>query len=321
MDSDNKKDIFDKDFNTDATQEILPQSEWQEDIYEENPEELGATAPIPVIPDKPSGGKKGIFLIIGILAGIVVILAAVIMFLLLNKNTESNKGTSAALSASATSSASITEPTTSSVSASASSALQAQPYIGVYEYTGSYTKPKYRPKIVLRDDGTFAGIANLYEAMGWCEGTYTVEDKVISVTITSADFFSPGSATPYDKGWNLGAEHGIFEIMDNNNLRFMGPENFLPGVGGDDILTRNSEADIAPVKFDEPGIGHVFAEGGLNLRSAPSTSAEKYVLIPDKSSVDVWDRVVGENGDIWYRVTYDGKEGYVSGEYLYYSRP
>lgn len=50
----------------------------------------------------------------------------------------------------------------------------------------------------------------------------------------------------------------------------------------------------------------------LNLRDYPSTDGKVIVVIPKNSKLDVLSQI--RNG--WYKVSYDSKEGYVSGEYI-----
>lgn len=58
--------------------------------------------------------------------------------------------------------------------------------------------------------------------------------------------------------------------------------------------------------------GTVNANGGLRLRSGAGTYAQIFTVLPDGTEVDV--SGITESG--WFRVSYNGKEGFVSGEYL-----
>lgn len=62
------------------------------------------------------------------------------------------------------------------------------------------------------------------------------------------------------------------------------------------------------------GGGTVKADGGLNLRSGASTASAAITLIPDGSFLLVEER----QGD-WYKVVYNGAEGYVHAGYVSFS--
>lgn len=52
--------------------------------------------------------------------------------------------------------------------------------------------------------------------------------------------------------------------------------------------------------------------GSLNMRSRPSTSADRIARIPEGTVVDVTE----ELDDGWVRISYDGRDGYVMAKYL-----
>lgn len=53
-------------------------------------------------------------------------------------------------------------------------------------------------------------------------------------------------------------------------------------------------------------------DDGVNFRSAPSTSSTVYSFLPVGTDLDVISKV----NDYWYQVTYNGKVGYVSANYI-----
>ncbi len=52
------------------------------------------------------------------------------------------------------------------------------------------------------------------------------------------------------------------------------------------------------------------ADGGLNLRKERNATSEKITLIPNKTQLEA-----SEELDGWYKVTYNGKEGWIAKEY------
>jgi cell wall-associated NlpC family hydrolase len=59
------------------------------------------------------------------------------------------------------------------------------------------------------------------------------------------------------------------------------------------------------------GTGVVVANGGLNLRSTQSTSGARIAVMPNNSTV-----TINYDSDNWYNVTYNGKTGFASADYI-----
>ncbi|HZK52810.1 MAG TPA: SH3 domain-containing protein, partial [Desulfosporosinus sp.] len=59
-------------------------------------------------------------------------------------------------------------------------------------------------------------------------------------------------------------------------------------------------------------LGTATANPSLNLRQSATTSATVLSSIPKNSQVNV----LSKNGSNWYNVVYNGKTGWVSGQYL-----
>lgn len=55
----------------------------------------------------------------------------------------------------------------------------------------------------------------------------------------------------------------------------------------------------------------------INLRKSPTTNEDNYITeIPRDAQVNVYDEVSDENGDLWYKIQFDGNEGYVRSDLL-----
>lgn len=208
--------------------------------------------------------------------------------------------------------------------ASASIAEEVAAVVGVYETSPGYD-PQYRPRFALNADGSFEGIANLWEGMGTCTGTYTVEGNLVYVTVTKADFFSPGAPDPWDKGWYAGAEEGTFEIIDKDTLRLVKPERFLGDTWEGDVFSRNDSADMEPPvrevykPFDGEHGFVIDGIGGLHLREGPAVERESIVQIPEGKDIRAvgYNHVIGATADdTWYYVEYNDKTGWVNGAYV-----
>ncbi|WP_158606568.1 C40 family peptidase [Paenibacillus ginsengarvi] len=65
---------------------------------------------------------------------------------------------------------------------------------------------------------------------------------------------------------------------------------------------------ISTSAFASPGT----VERSVNFRSAPSTGSSVYQLIKSGSSIDILEKV----NSYWYKVSYNGKVGYVSTDYV-----
>ncbi len=59
-------------------------------------------------------------------------------------------------------------------------------------------------------------------------------------------------------------------------------------------------------------VGTVTANPSLNLRQSATTSTAVLIAIPKNTQVNV----ISKNGSNWYNVTYNGRTGWVSGQYL-----
>lgn len=72
---------------------------------------------------------------------------------------------------------------------------------------------------------------------------------------------------------------------------------------------------VFPALADTIGGGTVKADGGLNLRSDASTSADITAVIPDGSFL-----LIEESLGDWYKAMYNGAEGYVHADYVTFSQ-
>lgn len=94
-------------------------------------------------------------------------------------------------------------------------------------------------------------------------------------------------------------------------------------------LSEDSESEEIPETETEPGseiiigtepeepeevYGKITASS-LNLRTEPSTSSEVITSIKKDSMVQILETWTDQAGT-WYKVSFDGKEGYVSGKYV-----
>ena len=61
---------------------------------------------------------------------------------------------------------------------------------------------------------------------------------------------------------------------------------------------------------------YVQAEGGLNVRQKTSTSSKKLGELKNQQMVFVYETVSSGSDDLWCRIDFDGKDGYVKAEYL-----
>jgi len=83
----------------------------------------------------------------------------------------------------------------------------------------------------------------------------------------------------------------------------------LIGWANDEYLLFGEEAEALAA---EVGVRIAYIEDGLNVRKEPSTDAGIYGVIPKGEQVEVL--FVGEDG--WACIDYDGKDGYVSTEFI-----
>lgn len=56
--------------------------------------------------------------------------------------------------------------------------------------------------------------------------------------------------------------------------------------------------------------------GQVNLRSKPSASSERIQLLKNYDQAKILDAVKGDDGKTWYHVEYEGREGYIHGDYF-----
>ena len=65
----------------------------------------------------------------------------------------------------------------------------------------------------------------------------------------------------------------------------------------------------------QPGIGRTgrvtLTSGYLNIRNAPTTTAPIIGMAPNGATVNII-----EQAEDWYRINYNGTDGYVSGQYI-----
>jgi uncharacterized protein YraI len=80
--------------------------------------------------------------------------------------------------------------------------------------------------------------------------------------------------------------------------------------------TAGSSAGSSESKPPEPAYAYVTANGGLRLRFGPGTNFEVLTTIPDGTRISLLDSV-----GAWVRTEYDGKDGWVSAEYLTDAEP
>lgn len=84
----------------------------------------------------------------------------------------------------------------------------------------------------------------------------------------------------------------------------------------DSINEYFSSAGTQPSQPAQPGAGQTgrvaLTSGYLNIRNGPSTNAPVIGMAPNGAIVNITEQV----GD-WYRIIYNGIDGYVSGQYIY----
>lgn len=180
---------------------------------------------------------------------------------------------------------------------------EARTFVQVTDQTSS----DYYPSLVLLPDGTFMLTVNLYEGMGHVWGNYTSSGQTIECTIAKRDF--AGFAGDGETAFTM-------EIVDNSTLRI--------GGGAPGGMTEAGSVFTLDNQFptDDPAMPDVLfsvsadGDGGLNLRSEAAVSSESYGLVPKGTVLEVYNMTKNyTDGEVWYQVRYDGKDGWVSAQY------
>ena len=62
----------------------------------------------------------------------------------------------------------------------------------------------------------------------------------------------------------------------------------------------------------------VTPDNNLNMRAGPGTSTSKLHLIPDGSTVNIYETTEGLDNasETWYHIEFEGREGYVRSDYI-----
>ncbi len=85
-------------------------------------------------------------------------------------------------------------------------------------------------------------------------------------------------------------------------------------------MDENSENMAEEPEVDMKGKAIVTAKSGLKMRSQPGTDGEAIVLIPGKSVVSIIEKgkeeTISDKKSNWYKVTWEGKTGWVFGGFL-----
>ena len=80
----------------------------------------------------------------------------------------------------------------------------------------------------------------------------------------------------------------------------------------EDVSDKNAfEDDISGSQKDDKVDGEVIALASLNLRSMPSANAERISKIKQGTRLPCIQKLVNDAGETWYKVEYNGTEGYV----------
>ncbi len=96
---------------------------------------------------------------------------------------------------------------------------------------------------------------------------------------------------------------GCGDKKDDKGKDTSGPVSSAPVV---------SKAPVSPAPVQKAKAAKVNADGGLNIRSEPSTDSEILGLAEDGSLLPL---LVETASDGWYQVEYDGKTAYIYAEY------
>lgn len=169
------------------------------------------------------------------------------------------------------------------------------------------TSSDYYPSIVFVPDGTFMLTVNLYEGMGHVWGTYTANGQRLECTVVKRDFagFVGDTMTAF-----------TMDVVDGETLRF--------GAGAPGGMTEQGAVFTLDNQFptDDPAMPDVLftvsadGDGGLNLRSQAAVASESHGLVPKGTVLEVTNVTSNDaDGEIWYQTRYDGKDGWVSGQY------
>lgn len=117
----------------------------------------------------------------------------------------------------------------------------------------------------------------------------------------------------------------------NNSNMLIGALVVLLGVGyffmsGDDRDKKAAKAPVAkqtvtevskPVSDSKVAIERVgYIKGtDVSIRKGPSTNTERLGFVNTNDKVKILD-IVNKDGEIWYHISFDGKDGYVFGKYV-----
>ncbi len=90
---------------------------------------------------------------------------------------------------------------------------------------------------------------------------------------------------------------------------------YFSGIQAQPITAPQPGTTQPPLTTPQPGTGQTgmvtLSSGFLNIRNGPALSAEVIGMIPNGATV----RIIEQVGD-WYRIIYDGIDGYVFGNYI-----
>ena len=87
---------------------------------------------------------------------------------------------------------------------------------------------------------------------------------------------------------------------------------------------KNVDGKIYYSDFSSMAVGHTNAysgrsrktTAGLNVRTYPGTSYSKITTLPKNRKVQILYKTMAKGGAIWYKISWSGRTGYVSGQYL-----
>lgn len=144
---------------------------------------------------------------------------------------------------------------------------------------------------------------NLYEGMGHVWGTYISDGQRLECTVVKRDF--AGFVGDTMTGFTM-------DVIDEETLRL--------AEGGPGGMTEPGAVFTLDNQFptDDPAMPDVLftvspdGDGDLNLRSQPAIAR----LVPKGTVLEITNVTSNDSdGEVWYQTRYDGKDGWVSGQY------